>query len=356
MQIRWSICSVVIAAVLALAAADRKTRGLVDNVGKLWSNVFNTGFDQFQEATMRQAERLRPWAARVEEEMAPAMKRVEQSLGSAFDVFADSLSFPTTHRRRVVTTQRRGQNDDDAEDDDEREPTSGPGLHDFMFGGSALDPFAIFGVSRRKWWEGDNVCVERKVVKESDEEEVVDDGDADSSNATSTVSTTSKPKSNGGKRGGRVFDMSFTTCRDTDTLHECTTHINADGLKETITVTYECCYGYVRDESGPGCFQTAMTDLRTTMNDMGVNEFVELLTSANLDGVLDQNVTIFAPTNDAVEDFRHDSTAQRRRVRAIQRRRRTRQPSPTRRPRGLGGSPTGRHYQGPHCRRVHGHG
>jgi hypothetical protein len=31
-----------------------------------------------------------------------------------------------------------------------------------------------------------------------------------------------------------------------------------------------------------------MTDLRTTMNDMGVNEFVELLTSANLDGVLDQ--------------------------------------------------------------------
>jgi hypothetical protein len=34
-----------------------------------------------------------------------------------------------------------------------------------MFGGSALDPFAIFGLSRRKWWEGDNVCVERKVVK-----------------------------------------------------------------------------------------------------------------------------------------------------------------------------------------------
>ena len=115
---------------------------------------------------------MRPWAARVEQEMGPAMKRVEQSLGSALDVFADNMGAQAvpSHRRRVVTTQRRGQNDD--EEDDEREPpTSGPGLHDFMFGGSSLDPFAIFGISRRTWWEGDNVCVDRKVVKEADEEE-----------------------------------------------------------------------------------------------------------------------------------------------------------------------------------------
>ena len=236
------------------------------------------------------------------------MKRVEQSLGSAFDVF-DSLAFPTHHRR--LPSQRRGPNGGDADDEDpEREPpTSGPGLHDLMFGGSALDPFSIFGISRRKWWEGDNVCVERKVVKESDDEEEETADDVPSSNATTTsvTTTTTKSKSNGGsRRDGRFFDMSFTTCRDTETLHECTTHINADGIKETVTVTYECCYGYTRDQSGPGCFQTAMTDLRTTMSDMGVNEFVELLKSTELDKYLDQNITIFAPTNDAVEDFRHD--------------------------------------------------
>ena len=260
---------------------------------------------------LNQAERLRPWAARVEEEMAPAMKRVEQSLGSAFDVFGDSFPFPPTQRRRVVTSQRHGPTDDvDDGDDDEREPpTSGPGLHDFMFGGSALDPFAIFGVSRRKWWEGDNVCVDRKIVKESDEDDADADAEADAdidstNSTTSAVTTTPKPKVN--KRGGRVFDMSFTTCRDTETLHECTTHINADGLKETITVTYECCYGYTRDQAGPGCLQTAMTDLRTTMEEMGVSEFIELMKSTDLDKVLVNNVTIFAPTNDAVEDFRHD--------------------------------------------------
>lgn len=62
--------------------------------------------------------------------------------------------------------------------------------------------------------------------------------------------------------------MSFTTCRDGDNLHECTTHINADGIKETVTLRYECCYGYTRDQSGPGCVQTAMTDMRTAMQEM----------------------------------------------------------------------------------------
>jgi transforming growth factor-beta-induced protein len=119
------------------------------------------------------------------------------------------------------------------------------------------------------------------------------------------VSTTSKPK-NGGKRDGKFFDMSFTTCRDGDNLHECTTHINADGIKETVTLRYECCYGYTRDQSGPGCVQTAMTDMRTAMQEMGATEFVELLKSTEMDDFLDKNVTLFAPTNDAVEDFRHD--------------------------------------------------
>ena len=88
----------------------------------------------------------------MEQEMGPAMKRVEQSLGSAMDVFADNLGSPnfpvTSHRRRVVSANRA-----DQEDGEREPPTSGPGLHDFIFGGQSLDPFAIFGVSRRKWWE-----------------------------------------------------------------------------------------------------------------------------------------------------------------------------------------------------------
>jgi hypothetical protein len=120
--------------------------------------------------------------------------------------------------------------------------------------------------------EGDDVDAGNDEVGDDEEEE---------------EGVTAPPKTSG-RRGGRVFDMSFTTCRDTDTLHECTTHINADGLKESITVTYECCYGYTRDHGGPGCVLTAMTDLRTTVNDMGVTEFVELLKSTDMDKMLDQ--------------------------------------------------------------------
>jgi hypothetical protein len=49
-----SIWVVLIAVSVALVAADRQARGLVDDVGKLWHNVFNNGFDSIQEATLRQ--------------------------------------------------------------------------------------------------------------------------------------------------------------------------------------------------------------------------------------------------------------------------------------------------------------
>ena len=55
MTSRWSIClTLLFGSALALAAGERHTRGLADDVGHLFKNVFNTGLDQFQEATMRQ--------------------------------------------------------------------------------------------------------------------------------------------------------------------------------------------------------------------------------------------------------------------------------------------------------------
>ena len=52
---RWTILTVTCLAIgVVLATPDRKARGLIDDVGKMWSNVFNTGIDQFQEASNRQ--------------------------------------------------------------------------------------------------------------------------------------------------------------------------------------------------------------------------------------------------------------------------------------------------------------
>jgi len=135
----WTIFATFLA-LLVTVESHRQARGLVDEAGKVWHNIFSSGMDNFQAAASRQAQLLRPWAVRVEQEMGPAMKRVEESLGSAIDIFADSLVSGSP-----VTRRRNGQKDEvESEEDPERDPhSSGPGLHELMFG-EPLDPFALF--------------------------------------------------------------------------------------------------------------------------------------------------------------------------------------------------------------------
>jgi hypothetical protein len=58
----WIVVVLAVAAAsgdLAEAGHERQTRGLADDMGKMWRNVF-TGFDQIQEATMRQVRYQEP--------------------------------------------------------------------------------------------------------------------------------------------------------------------------------------------------------------------------------------------------------------------------------------------------------
>jgi hypothetical protein len=57
--------------------------------------------------------------------MAPAMKRVEQSLGSAMDVLSDTIAFSSQRHRQA--SQRHGQTEEDEYDEEREPPTSGPG-------------------------------------------------------------------------------------------------------------------------------------------------------------------------------------------------------------------------------------
>ena len=52
------------------------------------------------------------------------------------------------------------------------------------------------------------------------------------------------------EKRGKFFSMdtSFTTCRDDANLHECTTKINKNGEKKSVTVSHQCCYGHQRSE------------------------------------------------------------------------------------------------------------
>ena len=49
-----------------------------------------------------------------------------------------------------------------------------------------------------------------------------------------------------------------------------------------------------------------MRTLKKTIEDLQAEEFETLLESADMMSLLDQNLTLFVPSNDAVEDFRHD--------------------------------------------------
>ena len=163
-----------------------------------------------------------------------------------------------------------------------------------MFG-SDLDPFALFGLSRQNWWEGPNVCIKRKVMIEGE-----DDYEEDSTTNDENVDN----------RRGKFFamDMSVTSCRDDLSFHECTTNINRNGEKKSVTVRHQCCYGFERSDDGAtGCTKMVMEDMSKTIDNLEVEEFAELLKESGLMKDMDKdNLTLFIPSNEAIEDFRHD--------------------------------------------------
>ena len=246
-------------------------RGVVEEVGNIFEG-FSSSFDQIGRAAREEVNKLGPWAETLEREMKPALTRVEERLGSALD----NLGF-TFGNERV--------------DSHLMDTTGIPGLTS-MFN-SNLDPFAILGLRRQNWWEGPNVCTERKVLV--DNEEQVEDASIDENQ----------------RRGGKFFamDMSFTSCRDDISFHECTTTINRNGEKKSVTLKYQCCYGFERSDDGTtGCTKMVMENIEKTLENIGgAEEFAELLKENGLmDELLEQNVTLFVPSNEAIEDFRHD--------------------------------------------------
>ena len=159
-----------------------------------------------------------------------------------------------------------------------------PGLHNLFGGDQSLDPFAIFGLSRRRWYDGPNVCVDRKVLDETET-----DSDKE------TIDTTPI-----------LMDMTMTSCKDGPNYHECTTRANTNGRKKTVVVRHECCYGYTRVPGELGCSGLVMKPLEETIAELDSAEFMELIDTTGMNDMLKENITVFVPSDDAIEDFRHD--------------------------------------------------
>merc|ERR1719210_1429466 len=234
-------------------------------MGNLFEGL-HSGIDTLQRSAQQEISKLRPWAENLEREMKPAMARVEEEFGSAFGKFGFNFG-----RDRV--------------DSHVMDTTGIPGIGSLL--GADLDPFSLFGLARKNWWEGPNVCIDRKVFEEDTVE---------------SESVEEEQKSN-----FFTMDTSFTSCRDDLNFHECTSKINRNGVKKTVTVRHQCCFGHERSNDGTtGCTQMVMEDLASTLKGMGVSEFTALLQENGMLDTLESNVTLFAPSDDAIEDFRHD--------------------------------------------------
>ncbi|XP_066990165.1 transforming growth factor-beta-induced protein ig-h3-like [Macrobrachium rosenbergii] len=148
--------------------------------------------------------------------------------------------------------------------------------------------FNLFSNRRGYWWKGPNVCVDR---------EEVDEG------IDSTDDTTLE--SSGPSFAFSLGHMEMTTCRDTASTYTCTTKTSRRGIHKTVTLTYKCCHGYIKEPSG--CTKIEMRSMPDTLDDIGSTDFLSMTRSAGMEEVMTaQNLTIFAPTNEAMQEFTAD--------------------------------------------------
>ncbi|GLH05934.1 Spermatophylax protein 12 [Gryllus bimaculatus] len=160
--------------------------------------------------------------------------------------------------------------DEDDDDDDEPDIDEATGLES-GFGDS------FFGIP--------NVCVEREEIDESTHR--------------------NNSKGEDGDDAAAIFgSFHFSSCQQTPISYVCRTKMNSHGIRKTFIVKYQCCYGHQRVEGKPGCVEVHMKPLMDTLEDVGARDFVELVRSSGLDEkVRESNMTIFAPSDDAIRDF-----------------------------------------------------
>merc|ERR1719500_1366911 len=160
---------------------------------------------------------------------------------------------------------------------------AGPGLLDHLHTSIGSDPFSfghgfsgIFGRQSGAWWQGENVCKATEV----DEEEDL------------------------GKESGPsfTFHMEVRSCTQTQDSYVCTHKKGGQAGMVTERTIFSCCPGH-RLASGRCTEMEALQPLEETMEELGGGEFLELLVENDMGPKL-HNVTVFLPSNEAVEDWK----------------------------------------------------
>jgi len=177
-------------------------------------------------------------------------------------------------------------------------------IHSFSMGfRDEFDPFngvfpdmTRFGPSKQ-WWQGPNVCIREE---------------------TKTISTNPSEFSTVVENAGVRILGDFATsssslhfktsyCISSASAYKCNVEVGNSTSKTVTSEIHECCQGYARvdGDKNPGCNKAL--DLKTldeTIEKLGLNKLKDALSSVGLDDVIkSQNVTIFAPTDDAFDQY-----------------------------------------------------
>ena len=102
-----------------------------------------------------------------------------------------------------------------------------------------------------------------------------------------------------------VRHIKVNQCVERPEKYECVkTVAEQGGTVSTLKLTYFCCHGY-KNTDGRGCSPVEMTPLEETIADLEGSQFLELIVENGLEPMLD-NITVFVPNDDAIQDFTRD--------------------------------------------------
>jgi len=263
------------AASLLLAAVPASPR---------WWEQLNSGMERLGQESRKDLDLLSGWAGRVEQEMAPALDKFSAQVGGLVTDLVDALEESPLLEPALVSRADGSPVLSGEHSMDRLGQLSLPGLLGQLArvgkpAQQSFDPFSFFGLARRNWWEGEHVCTSRDLLEEG-------------------VGT---------EENGFRLNMQLSQCREGENSHECSTIITENGITKTVVQRHFCCHGYKRQDGKKGCTKLDMKPLLETIKDLGGFEFLGLLEKYRMKTL--NNMTVFAPTNDAIEDFHRDIVA-----------------------------------------------
>ncbi|RXG73078.1 Periostin [Armadillidium vulgare] len=98
----------------------------------------------------------------------------------------------------------------------------------------------------------------------------------------------------------------MSSCRDSRDKYTCINSSTRRGLHKTVKITYRCCHGFVRD--GYGCTKIDIFSMPETLEKLeATTDFLSLIKAADMiDVITSSNLTIFAPSNEAIAEYTAD--------------------------------------------------